>query len=244
MGWWANYIASWISQLSGLTSPGGAVLAVFVAASLWVLAWHRRSRNEGGAGVENWHLLISGIAGTWLFLSLTLGAAAWAIYVNRGVTGSSTQEADVGPLQWFYNLEMEGGPQLNRPVFALTFRGTNKSQKEVLLKSAAIVSAKNGKKLDLEVVARDNTGENIAVPISEINLIPPGAPVRLVAKFGDPDPNAPGKILGLDPKVFLDTWSQFFLTVEDDTRSYRLPFNEGSLMAFFPGMVGPHITKK
>ena len=50
--------------------------------------------------------------------------------------------------------------------------------------------------------------------------------------------------LGLDPKIFLETWRQFYLNVEDDSKSYRLPFNEGSLMAFFPGMVGPHVTKK
>jgi hypothetical protein len=68
--------------------------------------------------------------------------------------------------------------------------------------------------------------------------------VRLLAKFGDPDPNVLGKILGLDAKTFLETWSQFYLNVEDDTKTYRLPFNEGNLMAFFPGMVGPHITKK
>jgi hypothetical protein len=139
---------------------------------------------------------------------------------------------------------MEGGPPIGRPVFALAFFGNNKSQKEVMLKSASIVSAKNGRKLDLEVSARNDKGENVLVPVSEINLIPPGAPIRLIAKFGDPDPNEPGKILGLDPKVFLETWSQFFLTVEDDTKSYRLPFNEGSLMSFFPGMVGPHITAK
>jgi hypothetical protein len=143
-----------------------------------------------------------------------------------------------------FNLEMEGGPPLGRPVFSLTFFGGNRSQKEVHLKSASIVSAKNGKKIDLEVIARNDKGENTIVAIHQINLIPPGAPVKLVAKFGDPDPDAPGKILGLEPKVFLETWSQFFVNVEDDTKTYRLPFNEGNLTAFFPGMVGPHITKK
>jgi hypothetical protein len=139
---------------------------------------------------------------------------------------------------------MEGGPPVSRPVYSLAFIGDNRSQKEVTLKSASIVSAKNGKKIDLEVIARDDKGENIIVPINQINLIPPGAPIKLIAKFGDPDPNALGKILGLGPKLFLESWSQFYVNVEDDTRSYRIPFNEGSLMAFFPGMVGPHITKK
>jgi hypothetical protein len=244
MGWWANYIASWVSQLSGLNSPVGAVLAAFIAAGLWVLAWHRRRRKEGKAGVENWHLLLAGITGTWLFLSLTMVAAALAIYTNQSLTSNPAQDADVGPLRWYFNLEMEGGPTLGRPVFALTFFGGNRSQKEVFLKSANIVSAKNGKKVDLEVLARNDKGENTLVPIADINLIPPGAPVRLIAKFGDPDPNAPGKVLGQDPKMFLETWSQFYLNVEDDSRTYRLPFNEGNLMSFFPGMVGPHITSK
>jgi hypothetical protein len=189
-------------------------------------------------------MLVVGILGTWIFLSLAAGAAAWSIYQNQGLISIPQKEADAGPLQWYYNLEMEGGPPSGRPVFSLTFLGNNISQKEVLLKSASIVSAKNGKKIDLDVVARDDSGTNAVIPISQINLIPPGAPVRLVAKFGDPDPNAPGKILGLDAKTFLETWSQFYVNAEDDTKAYRVPFNEGSLMSFFPGMVGPHITKK
>jgi len=69
MSWWANHIASWVSQLSGLNSPAGAVLAAIFAAGLGALAWHRRRRKEGKAGVENSQLLLAGIAGTWLFLS-------------------------------------------------------------------------------------------------------------------------------------------------------------------------------
>jgi hypothetical protein len=190
-------------------------------------------------------MLIGGLTGTWLFLTFTLGVAIWLLLAPQPVV--STQPATVtqdGPLTWYANLSMEGGPGLGRPVFSLTFAGQNTSQKEVTLKSANIVSAKNGRKIDLEVIAQDSTGQTGMARVDEINLIPPGAPVRLVAKFGDPDPSAPGKILGLDPKDFLETWSQFSLNVEDDSRSYRLPFNEGSLMPFFPGMVGPHITKK
>jgi hypothetical protein len=190
-------------------------------------------------------MLIGGLAGTWLFLTFTVGVAIWLLLSPQPVV--STPVANVaqdGPLTWYANLSMEGGPSLGRPVFSLTFSGQNTSQKEVLLKSANIVSAKNGRKLDLEVIAQDSAGAAVIAAVNEINLIPPGAPVKLVAKFGDPDPNAPGKILGLDSKTFLETWSQFSLNIEDDSRTYRLPFNEGSLMPFFPGMVGPHITKK
>jgi len=244
MRWLGNYLANLATRLLGLTNMIWFVLVTIVAGLFGLAGWHRARTKEGKPGVQNWHLLLTGLAGTWIFLSLAMGAAAWSIYQNQGLIAAPEKEADTGPLQWYYNLEMEGGPPVGRPVFALTFRGSNISQKEVLLKGASIVSAKNGKKIDLDVVARDDAGANSAVPINQINLIPPGAPVRLVAKFGDPDPNAPGKILGLDAKTFLETWSQFYVNIEDDTKSYRLPFNEGNLMSFFPGMVGPHITKK
>jgi hypothetical protein len=75
--------------------------------------------------------------------------------------------------------------------------------------------------------------------LDKVELVPPGAPVDLVAKFGSPDPNAPGKILGLEPKIFVETWRQFSLNVQDDSKSYRVPFNEGDLALSFPGKVGP-----
>jgi hypothetical protein len=43
---------------------------------------------------------------------------------------------------------MQGGPALNTPVAALIFHGVNRSQKEVALKRASIVSAINGKKIE------------------------------------------------------------------------------------------------
>jgi hypothetical protein len=68
--------------------------------------------------------------------------------------------------------------------------------------------------------------------------------VMLVAKFGAPDPNAQRKILGIDGKAFLETWRQFSLNVEDDTRSYRVMFTEPMLTPFFPNMIGPHVSRK
>jgi hypothetical protein len=244
MRWLGNYLSNLGLRLLGPASMIWFILATVIGGLLGLFGWHRARLKEGKSGVQNWHLLLTGIAGTWIFLSLAMGAAAWSIYQNQGLIAVPQKDADSGPLQWYSNIEMEGGPPRGLPVFALTFFGGNISQKEVLLKGASIVSAKNGRKIDLDVVARDDTGTNVPVPINQINLIPPGAPVRLLAKFGDPDPNAPGKILGLDAKTFLETWSQFYVIIEDDTKTYRLPFNEGNLMSFFPGMVGPHITKK
>lgn len=187
--------------------------------------------------------LFVGIAGVWLFMTVGLGSAAWMIVMGQPFTiGSSAiagNKPNDGPLIWYRNLSMEGGPALGRNVFALTFSGGNISEKEVELKSANIVSAVNGSRVTLEIVAQ---GES--VPLDQVELIPPGAPVRLVAKFGPPDQNSPGKILGIDSKVFADTWKKFSLNIQDDTKSYRIPFNEGDIAPFFPGIVGPHVSKK
>ena len=161
-------------------------------------------------------MLIGGLTGTWILLTFTVAVAIWLLLTPQPVVSTPTVSTQDGPLTWYANLVMEGGPPRGLPVFSLTFSGQNTSQKEVLLKSANIISAKNGKKIDLEVIAQDNAGAPIIVGVHEINLIPPGAPVKLVAKFGDPDPNSPGKILGLDSKTFLETWSQFSLNIEDD----------------------------
>jgi hypothetical protein len=49
---------------------------------------------------------------------------------------------------------------------------------------------------------------------------------------------------GLDSKTFLDMWRQFSFNVKDNTRSYRLDFNENSMMPFFQGKVGPRVMVK
>jgi hypothetical protein len=222
-----------------------AVAALCLLGAVWGSVqpgWPRFRALQTRIGTAKIMLLagLAGIVGSWIFLTFTLAVAAWMV----ADPASTTANESGGPLKWYTNLEMEGGPPLGRPVFSLTFMGGNASQKEVSLKTANIVSAINGTQVQLEIIARDDHGKNEVTPIKEINLIPPGAPIRLVATFGDPDPNAPGKILGLDPKIFLDTWRQFYLNIEDDSKSYKLPFNEGSLMAFFPGIVGPHVTRK
>jgi hypothetical protein len=251
-------IAVWLvalaAQISGFTSVAIALGLIGLAAffliaptSHHVRAWHRRRVIAAGGqkvlSLPQIFLLI-GLVGTWLFVTVGLSAAAWMIWTGQGSavgspsTGGNTDE---GPMQWFRNLTLEGGPLrgggLN--VFSLKFRGVNISQKEVELKSASIISAINGTKLPLEIIA-----QNEIVSLDQVELIPPGAPVDLIAKFGPPDPNAPGKILGLEPKTFLETWRQFSLNVQDDSKSYRISFNEGDLAPFFPGMVGPHVTRK
>jgi hypothetical protein len=237
----ANVVAGWVGDVIGI----GVALAIL---AMWIASWHRRQRREGKPGVQAQHFLLIGIAGTWLFLTVSLGTAAWMIWNNQGFTiGTSGvgvgAKKDEGPLEWVYSFSLEGG--FGRNIFALRFRGANTSKTPVQIKEANIISLIDGTLLPLEIVGVDpKTDENKTVSIDKVQLITPGAPVQLVAKFGPPDPANPGKILGLDSKTFLEKWRQFSFNVKDDTRSYRFDFNENSMMPFFQGQVGPRVMIK
>ena len=215
-------IAVWLfalaAQVSGYNNTAIALLLIGAAAFFLVApachhirAWQRERKAQGRAMGAAQVAILIGIFGTWLFFTATAGAAAWMIWTGQGFrigSSSISGNPDDGPMQWFRNLVLEGGPLLGRNVFSLKFRGVNISQKEVELRNASIISAVNGTKITLEIIA-----QNEIVPLDQVGLIPPGAPVDLVAKFGPSDPDAPGKILGLEPKVFVETWRQFSLNI-------------------------------
>jgi hypothetical protein len=188
-------------------------------------------------------MLLFGMLGTWVFLTLTLGVVAWTIAYPPPASGMAAT-VDEGPISWLHGFSsMEGGMNgLN--VFALRFQGANISKEAIELKSAQITSLIDGTRLDLEITGNDHDGTSKIVPIDRVQLIAPGAPIELVAKFGPPDPNAPGKIMGLDPKVFLDKWRQFSFSAADNKKTYHFDVNENAFMVFFKGKVGPRVTLK
>ncbi|MDF0520641.1 hypothetical protein P0R31_25685 [Bradyrhizobium yuanmingense] len=183
--------------------------------------------------------LIFAAVGVGLIAS-NLRAISPAQTTNDALKENQNASQDAGPLVWFTNLTMEGGPLTGNNVFTLQFRGLNKSNKGVTIRTAKIISRVDNSVLGLEIAA-----DGALVPITDVAPIPPDAPITLVAKFGPPDPNAPGKILGLDAKTFLDTWRSFAFTIEDDTpRTYNLQYDESSISPFFPNMIGPRVSKK
>lgn len=234
--WLANFIANYATTL---TNAAATVLLLAFAGAIWFGSWHRRQHKKGKPGVENWQLLLIGLAGTWLFLSLTFAAAGYLLMQTR----STVAVVDNGPLQWVYSFSLEGGVG-GANVFSLRFRGANTSKKPVELKEAHLISLIDGARLSLDIVATDAQGNSKIVTIDKVQLIPPGAPIELVAKFGPPDPAVPGNILGMPPKEFLDVWRKFSFTATDDTRSYQMEFNENSMMPFFQGKVGPRVSVK
>ena len=126
---------------------------------------------------------------------------------------------------------MYGGPAAGSNIASLSFHGVNSSQREVQLKSAVLRSAIDGSEIIMKIVAQDKM-----VGIDEINLIPSGAPVKLTAVMP--------KQGGFTADEFLASWSRFNFIVTDDTREYRLPFNEASIAPFFPGRVGPSPSRR
>ncbi|MCQ4189359.1 hypothetical protein [Methylocystis suflitae] len=238
----ASYLLALAAQMSGYIDQGIAVflavlgtIMLIVSAAGYARRFNSRRLSEGKFGLHAWHFFVVGSFGTALMLLITMGAAGLIIWNGQGIGGavdnSKKATQDEGPLQFFYNTTLEGGPLSGRNVYSMRFHGTNASQREVRLVSAAIRSALKGTEISLEIIA-----EREILEIGAINLIPPGAPIELIAKFNPPE--------GLTEQDFLSTWARFNLVIRDDTKEYRLPFNEASIQAFFPGMVGPHVTKK
>jgi len=129
-------------------------------------------------------------------------------------------------------------------ISALRFRGANISKKLVHLKEATITSLIDGTRLPLDIVASDSHGNFKNVPLDKVQLIPPGASIELLVKLGPPDPATPGYVLGVDADTLLAKWRQFSFEASDETRSYRMDFNENVMMIFFQGKVGPRVALK
>ncbi len=58
----------------------GALLVAALAAILGCVNWHRRERKAGKRGLGARHFLAAGLVGTWLFMTMTLGAAGWIMW--------------------------------------------------------------------------------------------------------------------------------------------------------------------
>lgn len=197
---WAWRVFLWVF---GLTAAG------VIAWLLTTWSWYWSTFGWAGAAIAFLAAYLSLGAGTLLFAVATS-------YLQRG---TASAPSDDGPLVWYTNLTLEGG--MHGPIHSLRFRGTNISQREVELVTADITSAVNGARIVLEVVAVSGSGINEIVPVDRIQLIPPGAPIELVAKFNPPS--------GLERQVFLDTWRQFFLTPAMTPAAIAIPSTKGAL---------------
>jgi len=143
----ALWLFALAAQLSGYNNIALALFIAGIAVFFLVApAWHH---------ARNWHLrritlgpqamgmpqviLLAGLAGTWVFLTLIIGAGAWIvlrpspmpvplIHETTGTVSSGdkvaavTTSSDSGPLAWNATLIMEGGPPSGQNVFSFRFR--------------------------------------------------------------------------------------------------------------------------
>lgn len=191
-------------------------------------------------------LLLFAILGTWLFLSATLGLVGWVIANPAAPSNAmaAVPAQDEGPIGWVYTITLDRAGPNGVNISALRFRGANISKRAIRLKDASITSLIDGTKLPLEIVAADKNGNQKLVSLDQIQLVPPGALIEVLAKLGPPDPDHPGFVLGVDADTLLAKWRQFAFEATDDTRSYRMDFNENVMMIFFQGKVGPRVAIK
>lgn len=238
MWWLADYLAKVATTVLGKYGVAWASVIAIAALTAFIISWHRGRVKEGRPGVQNWHFILIGIAGTWFFFSITAIAAAYWIYVSP-----SSSAADTGPLKWISAFTLEGGIG-GHNVFSIRILGANTSEQPVHLKEARIISLVDGTPLDTEIVAFKPDGSAEVVALDRVQLIAPGAPIELVVKFGPVDPNNPPKVLGIPAKDFLDRWRQFKFTATDDVRSYSFTIKEDAMMPFFKGQVGPRVALK
>jgi hypothetical protein len=177
MQWFANYLANLATRFVGPASMIWFILTTIGAAVIGILGWHRSRVKEGKPGVQNSHLLLTGIVGTWIFLSLTLGAAAYWIYQGQNVVGSgSSAKADEGPISWLQGISSMQGGAGGYKVSEIRFQGANISKEAIELKSAHIISLIRGTRLNLEIIATDSSGALKTVPINRVQLIPRARP--------------------------------------------------------------------
>lgn len=222
----------WVTQLSGINNLPIAILLALILASWAIFRWDRNRKQSNMAGIQLWHIWIVSLTGLWIFVTATI--ATWVYTIanpSRTQTTSSfsSSSKDTGPLTFFYNLTMNGG--FGKGVQTLLFYGQNTSQQEIQMLSAKIVSKITGNVLELKAIA-----ENTPTEIGDLNVVPSGAPIQLLATFEAPENQSQDE--------FLKKWSKFDLVIRDETKEYRLPFNEGNIAPFFPGVVGPRLTAK
>jgi hypothetical protein len=144
-------------------------------------------------------------------------------------------DATMGPIGWRDDISSANGSNPSGMILlAIIIRGKNTSASAIQLTDAYIISELTGAKKTLQV-SLDPTH---LAPISEVNEIPPGAPIELWADFG------PG-ILAPD---FLIQWGSFRFHAEYGNIKYDKTFDEDRVKSFlsqFPeAHIGPHITKK
>lgn len=218
-------------QISGFSNPTLTWVLWTAAGVLYGLNVMRR-KNVG----RFWgyrmpaYTIMAGLALGWLAISLVAGTSLYLFWTGKFFAMSEPQLAEASkelPIKWENHLSMTPG---DGAIKALQFRGFNLSDGEVSLTSASIISSVNGH----QVLLSADAGPDGIIPINELNLIPAKAPIVLVAEFVPPVAHG----------QFIDEWKKFTFNAEYAGTVYRFTYDEAMMSLFFPGKLGPRLSKK
>jgi hypothetical protein len=77
--WFVNLLASAATNYATSDNLFRAGIVALLAASLFVVVWHRRKIREGEPGVEPWHLIVGGMSGVVIFAAIALSGIIWQV---------------------------------------------------------------------------------------------------------------------------------------------------------------------
>jgi hypothetical protein len=157
------------------------------------------------------------------------------------VTQSEATLSDVGALIWNPDRRQGGAIEWNTGfgttrsadrLINLYIQGINASTSAVRFRRAYLASRITGKTIEMMVDA----GAGGILRPNQINPVPWRAPIRLIAEINPPN--------GMALSDFLNEWKDLDFVAEYDSTEFRLHFNEAAMAFQFPGVVGPHVTKR
>jgi hypothetical protein len=161
-----------------------------------------------------------------------IAGIAWAAW-----PAPDLKDRSVPPLVWerIMSQAFTEDDQGNLLASSLQMLAINEGNRQVVFKDAFIRSAITGQRLDMQAGLMGN-----APPASEINPIPPGARLDLIARF-------PGR--GLSIRTYILEWSKVIFTAQYDGREYSVSFDLGTEAlkaerAHLPKAPDPRVTRR
>jgi hypothetical protein len=222
---------------------GGITL---IATFIWWLRVNKAHLRDWVKRVEPVHVIALGLV-------IAAGGVIWMLYrAPANAPASATTEIQLGPaparegspIAWNKAPRLGWHKDTEGRIFArsLTVLGENVSKEEVQFTDAFITSGITGQKITLTILAdkRDGT-RNSDVAVSDVNPIPPNAPVVLTT----------GELNGMKGIVeqdFLKSWGVIYFTAEYGNQKHRVTFDRSMLESLFvaerPKPRAPHVTQR
>ena len=252
----AQNVCKWMQiirpTLSAVCLPGVDDFQLYLVAAILVvgggtwLLWLYRKRLHL---IEPWHiialgalLIIAGLIWQQLVFIPRKNIADFSLFDPTASRAAAVSPMEGNPLAWQRSPYLGWQKQKDGRIEVRTvaLRGKNIGTEEVQLVEAYIVSGITGKRLDMNIFARNPDGTGLMVAPRETNPIPPGANIQLSTEELN-------STVGVPEADFLREWGTIFFTSEYGDKKHRITFDRKTMEALFeaerPPPTPPHVTK-